>query len=80
MVAGIALAIAELVTAPLTGIWVLIAWGDLVGAGRHHDSELMARGKGRWTTVAIVFGLGTILLVAGLGVTGAAVTRIMAAP
>ena len=40
----------------------------------------MARGKGRWTTVAIVFGLGTILLVAGLGVTGAAVTRIMAAP
>ena len=80
VVAGIALAIAELVTAPLTGIWVLIAWGDLVGAGRHHDSELMARGKGRWTTVAIVFGLGTILLVAGLGVTGAAVTRIMAAP
>ncbi len=80
IVAGIALAIAELVTAPLTGIWVLIAWGDLVGAGRHHDSELMARGRGRWTTVAIVFGLGAILLVAGFGVTGAAVTRIMAAP
>ena len=39
VVAGIALAIAELVTAPLTGIWVLIAWGDLVGAGRHHDSS-----------------------------------------
>ena len=44
VVAGVALAIAELVTAPLTGIWAAIAWGDLVG-GRHADSELMARGK-----------------------------------
>jgi len=80
LMAGIALAIAELVTAPLTGIWVLIAWGDLVGGGRHHDSELMARGRGRWTTVAIVFGLGAILLVAGFGVMSASITRIMAAP
>ena len=76
LIAGIALAIAELVTAPLTGIWVAIAWGDLVG-GRHADNELMARGKGRWTTVAMVFGLGTLLVVAGLGVTGAAITRLV---
>ena len=75
LIAAIALALAELVTAPLTGIWVLVAWGDLMAGGRHHDSELMARGRGRWTTVAMVFGLGTVLLVAGFGVTGAAVSR-----
>ena len=77
LIAGIALAIAELVTAPLTGIWVAIAWGDLVG-GRHADNELMTRGKGRWTTATIVFGLGTLLVVAGLGVTGATITRLVA--
>jgi hypothetical protein len=75
IIAGVALAIAELVTAPLTGIWVAIAWGDLVG-GRHADNELMARGRGRWTTATIVFGLGALLVVAGLGVTGAAITRL----
>ena len=76
LIAAIALALAEVVTAPLTGIWVLVAWGDLVAAGRHHDSPLMARGRGRWATVAMVFGLGTVLLVAGFGVTGAAVSRL----
>jgi hypothetical protein len=79
VIAAIALALAELVTAPLTGIWVLVAWGDLVAGGRHHDSELMSRGRGRWATVAMVFGLGTVLLLAGFGVTGAAVSRFVPA-
>ena len=75
VIAAIAVALAVLVTAPLTGIWVLVAWGDLVAGGRHHDSELMARGRGRWATATIVFGLGMVLLVAGFGVTGAAISR-----
>ena len=79
VIAAIALALAELVTAPLTGIWVLVAWGELVAGGRHHDSELMSRGRGRWATVAMVFGLGTVLLLAGFGVTGAAVSRFVPA-
>ena len=54
---------------------MLVAWGDLVAGGRHHDSELMARGRGRWATATIVFGLGMVLLVAGSGVTGAAISR-----
>ena len=29
VIAGIAVAIAVLVTAPLSGIWVAVAWGDL---------------------------------------------------
>ncbi len=76
VVAAIALVIAELVATPLAGIWAAIAWGDLVG-GRHADSALMARGKGRWTAVAIVFGLGAILLVAGFGVMGAAIANLL---
>ena len=74
VIAGVALAIAELVTAPLTGIWVAVAWGDLVG-GRHGDNELMKRGRGRWTTATIVFGLGALMMIAGFGVMGAAVSR-----
>jgi hypothetical protein len=37
----------------------------------------MARGKGRWTAVAIVGGLGILLVIAGLGITGAAIARLV---
>jgi hypothetical protein len=77
-VAGIAIAIATLVTSPITGIWVAIAWGDLVG-GRHADSPVMARGRGRWTAVAMIGGLGVLLVIAGIGITGAAISRLVPA-
>lgn len=80
LVAAIAIVLAELVTAPLTGIWVLVAWGDLAGGGRYHDSEVMARGRGRWTAAILVFGLGAVLLLAGFAVTGAAVSDLPIAP
>jgi hypothetical protein len=76
VVAGIATAIAALVIAPLTGIWATIAWGDLTGAP-HRDSELMARGRGRWTAAALLLGLGTILFVAGIGIASATVSRVL---
>ncbi len=76
VIAGVALAIAVLVTAPLTGIWAAIAWGDLV-AGRHADSAVMARGNGRWKAVAIVGGLGILMVIAGIGIAGAAIARLV---
>ncbi len=77
LIAGIALALASLVTAPLIGIWTTIAWGDLVG-GRHADSALMARGRGRWTTAAFLGGLSVVLLVAGIGIAGETLSRFLA--
>jgi hypothetical protein len=38
----------------------------------------MARGKGRWKAVAIVGGLGILLVIAGIGIAGAAVARLVA--
>jgi hypothetical protein len=67
LIAGIALAIATLVFEPLPAIAMVLAWGDRVG-GRHGDSEVMARGRGRRVAAVLVFGLGAILLVAGIGV------------
>ena len=66
-IAGVALAIATLVYQPLPVIAMTLAWGDLVG-GRHADSEAMARGRGRGTAALLVFGLGAVLLVIGIGV------------
>jgi hypothetical protein len=76
LIAGIALGLAQLVTAPLGGIWTVIAWGDLVGA-RHADSPLMARGRGRWVTAAFILGIGAFLLVVGIGVAGAGMATFM---
>jgi hypothetical protein len=56
---------ASLIAAPLSSIWVVIAWGDLVG-GRHWDSPVVARGSGRWVSAGLVVGLGTVLLVIGI--------------
>lgn len=67
VIAGIALAIATLVFAPLPAIAMVLAWGDRVG-GRYRDSEVMARGRGRRVAALLVFGLGGILFVAGFGV------------
>ena len=75
-----AIALAELVTAPLTGIWVLVAWGDLAGGGRYRDSEVMARGRGRWTAALLVFGLATVLLLAGVAITGSALAGLPITP
>ena len=76
VIAGVALALSALVTAPLSGIWTAIAWGDLTG-GRHADSALMARGRGRLTTAALLVGLGGILLFVGIGVAGASMERFL---
>lgn len=76
LIAGIAVGIAALVFEPLPAIAMVLAWGDRVG-GRHADSEVMARGRGRNVAALLVFGLGAILLVAGIGVaTQAAATTL----
>jgi hypothetical protein len=67
VIAGVAVAISTLVFEPLPAIAVVLAWGDRTGAG-YRDSEVMARGRGRRVAALLVFGLGAILLVAGLGV------------
>ncbi len=66
LVAGVAMAIATLMFEPLPAIAMVIAWGDRIG-DRHGDSEVMARGRGRWVGALLVFGLGAILFVAGIG-------------
>jgi hypothetical protein len=71
LIAGIGLAIATLVFEPLPAIAMVLAWGDRIG-GRHADSEIMARGRGRAVAALLVFGLGAILFVAGVGVAGQA--------
>ncbi len=65
IVAGLASGLAAMIAAPLSAIWPVIAWGDLVG-GRHRDSAVVARGHGRAAAVVIVAGLGTILLIVGI--------------
>ena len=37
----------------------------------------MARGNGRWKAVAIVGGLGILLVIAGIGIAGAAIARLV---
>jgi hypothetical protein len=64
LIAAIALGLATLVTAPLSGIWCVLAWGDLTG-GRHRDTAVMARGRGRTTGILLVVGVGLILLMVG---------------
>ncbi len=65
LVAGVATGIATVIASPVSTIWLVLAWGDLVG-DRHRDSPVMARGVGRWAAAALVFGFGFLLLVAGL--------------
>lgn len=62
--ASFATGLGTVVAAPLGAIWVVIAWGDLVG-GRHLDSAVMSRGRGRLTALAILVGLGFVLFLAG---------------
>jgi hypothetical protein len=79
LVAGLALAIATLVSQPLPVIAVTLAFGDRVG-GRHADSAVMARGRGRTTAIALVLGLGVVLFVIGLGLGARYATSVPAFP
>ena len=76
LIAGIALGIATLVFEPLPAIAMVLAWGDRVG-GRHADSGVMARGRGRIMAALLVFGLGAILLVAGVGMAARSASTIL---
>ncbi len=69
LLGALATGIATVVASPLGAIWTVIAWGDLAG-GRHADSTIMARGRGRTTAIALVIGFGLVLLVAGFAVMG----------
>jgi len=64
LVAGIAVGLATLVTAPLGGIWTVLAWGELTGAP-HADSPVMATGKGRVLAMVLIVGVGAVLLLIG---------------
>jgi hypothetical protein len=75
LIAGIALGIATLVFEPLPAIAMVLAWGDRIG-GRHADSEIMARGRGRAVGAVLVLGLGAILFVAGFGVAAQATSSL----
>jgi hypothetical protein len=69
LVVGLASGLASLVAAPLSAIWVAIAWGDLV-ADRNRDAGAVTRGRGRWVSAALVAGLGAVLLIIGLAMVG----------
>jgi hypothetical protein len=69
LVVGLASGLASLVAAPLSAIWVAIAWGDLVG-DRDRDDAAVARGTGRWVSAALVAGLGAVLLIVGIAMVG----------
>jgi hypothetical protein len=64
LVAGIAVGLATLVTAPLAGIWTVLAWGELTNAP-HADSPVMATGKGRIVAALLILGVGMVLLLVG---------------
>jgi hypothetical protein len=69
-IAGVAVALATMVVAPLGAIWTVLAWGRLTGAP-HRDSEVMAVGKGRLVGFALVAGVGMVLVVIGGGLAAA---------
>lgn len=73
VIAGIALALASMVVAPLGAIWTVLAWGRLTGAP-YRDSEVMATGKGRLVGFGLVAAVGLVLVVVGggLAATGSA--------
>jgi len=79
LAAGLALAIATLVSQPLPAIAVTLAWGDRVG-DRHADSAVMSRGRGRTVAIALVVGLGLVLFVIGLGLGARYATSVPAFP
>jgi len=66
VMAGVAVALATMVVAPLGAIWTVLAWGRLTGAP-HRDSEIMAAGKGRLIGFGLVAGVGMVLVVIGGG-------------
>ncbi len=66
VMAGVAVALATMVVAPLGAIWTVLAWGRLTGAP-HRDSEVMAAGKGRLVGFGLVAGVGMVLVVIGGG-------------
>ncbi|MEO5964960.1 MAG: hypothetical protein ABIR11_05800 [Candidatus Limnocylindrales bacterium] len=76
VVAGVALVLATMISAPLSGIWMTLAYGDLTGRG-YGDSELMARGKGRNVGALIVFGVGILLLLVGGAIAGDGFQRLL---
>ena len=61
VIAGIALALASMVVAPLGAIWTVLAWGRLTGAP-YRDSEVMTTGKGRLIGFGLVAGVGMVLV------------------
>jgi len=79
LVAGLASGLASLVAAPTSAIWIVIAWGDLVG-GRHRDSDVVTRGSGRLTSAVLVVGLGAVLLIAGIAAAAGTVSSQTLAP
>jgi hypothetical protein len=64
LVAAVAVGLSTIVTAPLSGIWVTLAWGELTGAP-HADSAVMTTGRGRVLAVTLIVGVGMVLLVVG---------------
>ncbi|HEX5829086.1 MAG TPA: hypothetical protein VFY23_16290 [Candidatus Limnocylindrales bacterium] len=63
-VAGIATGLASMVVAPLSGIWTVLAWGQLTGAP-HRDTDVMTTGRGRWVALVLIVGVGMVLVLAG---------------
>jgi hypothetical protein len=76
IVAGIALGLATMVTAPLAGIWTVLAWAMLTRAP-YLDSPVMTTGKGRVVGVAIVLGVGLVLMVIGAGLAGTGASELL---
>jgi len=79
LVAGLASGLASMIAAPLSAIWIVLAWGDLVG-GRHRDSDVVARGNGRLTAAVLVAGLGAMLLIVGIAAVAGTVSGQTLAP
>ena len=79
VIAGIALGLGSMVVAPLAGIWTVVAWGILTGAG-YRDSEVMTTGRGRTIGLLIVAGVGVVLVLAGAGLAAAGVAELTQRP
>jgi hypothetical protein len=71
LVAGIALGLATMVTAPLSGIWTVLAWGSLTRAP-YVESDVMRTGQGRAKAALLVAGVGLVLLLLGGALAGTA--------
>jgi uncharacterized membrane protein YbaN (DUF454 family) len=79
LVAGIAVGLATLVTAPLSGIWIVLAWGELTGAP-HADSTVMTTGKGRVVAIALIAGVGVVLFMIGSAMAASGSSELLGLP